>query len=273
MSLINSIPIRNRNFTHFKNFIIAFLLNIKYKKTIPIPYFMKVVLITGASSGIGEATAEFLAKKDFIVVLVARNKKKLDAIVKKIKENKGEALAIKMDVCNEMHIADAVMELLDKYKRIDILINNAGIGYFESIENMKEKDWDEVFDVNVKGSFLVTKHVLPFMKKQDSGLIINISSMAAFNAFAGGACYCASKAALNGFSKVLKQEVREHKIKVATIMPGSVDTPFFGKLGMTVNKERCLDSEDVALACFNLITQPETLDVDEIILRPAYNPK
>ena len=207
---------------------------------------MKVAIITGISSGIGKAIAEEL--KDY-----------------KIYGGSSKEL----DVTKNESIKKKIKEIMDKEGRIDLLINNAGLAHFNKVEELTEEEWDEQFNVNVKGLWMLTKEVLPIMKKQDSGNIINIGSMAGQTGFPTGSAYCATKWAVNGFTESLKQELRNTHIKCSVIMPGSVDTPFFEKAGMKPNPERLLAPLDIAKAVNLLVNQSKTSDIDQIIIRPA----
>jgi NADP-dependent 3-hydroxy acid dehydrogenase YdfG len=171
----------------------------------------------------------------------------------------------------EEDIKKLVDYAIKEFGRIDILINNAGIGRFNRIDNFTSSDYDAIFDVNVKGLFLLSKYVVPFMIKEKSGHIINISSIAGKNGFKTGTLYSASKHAVQGFTWSLREDVKEYGIKVTTVCPGSVVTGFSGKKVDYV--EWSLEPGDVAHAIGFLVTESDTVNTAEIIIKPRYNPR
>lgn len=231
---------------------------------------MKTVLITGASEGIGKACVNTFYDAGYNVVLFSRSEYKLNAVVSDFEDER--VLVVSGDVTDEDDVKRLVSDSKKKFGCVDVLINNAGLGIFKMIEDLSKDDFSKQLDVNVLGMFLVTKHVLPLMKEKDKGQIVNVSSMAGKNYFASGTAYSASKWAVMGFNGSLKQELRKTKIKVAVVCPGSVDTEFFDKAGMSPNKERLLKPESVSQKIFEIATQARDSDIDELVIRPAYNP-
>jgi len=163
--------------------------------------------------------------------------------------------------------------VMDKLGHIDILINNAGIGLFGNVEDMTKENFELQFEVNVFGVFLVTKVFLPYLKKIDAGQIINIGSLASKVGSAGGSAYCASKWAVLGFTKSLREELRNTQIKVAAVMPGYVNTNFFKAAGIHPNPERMMEPEEIAEIIFRVAEQPEGADTDEVVVKGAYQPQ
>jgi len=154
---------------------------------------------------------------------------------------------------------------------VDILVNNAGVGRFSRIDQFSIEDYNFIMDVNVKGVFLTTKYVVPHMIKKESGHIINISSIAGKNGFKTGTLYSASKHAIQGFTWSLREDLKEYKIKVTTICPGSVLTGFGGKEQNYV--EWSIQPEDIAHACHYLVTESDYVNTAELIIKPRFNPR
>lgn len=189
----------------------------------------KVVLITGASSGIGEALARECARNGASVVLAARRKERLDRITGEVRALGGEALAVKTDVSKEDDVRRLVAAAVKRFKRIDVLVNNAARGVFGPVENIPSEEMHRTFDVNFFGMFYCCREVIPVMKRQGKGHIINISSIAGIMALPLSSAYNATKFAMNGFSESLRRELSSFKIDVSVVYPGSVETEFYGK--------------------------------------------
>lgn len=185
----------------------------------------KAALVTGASRGIGEATAIELAAQGAHVVLAARSKNTLDGIVSRIVDNGGTACAIECDVSDYEEVANAVTECVAQYGKIDILVNNAGlIDPIARIENSDPNQWGHVVDVNLKGVYHGLRAALPLMKEQSSGVIVNVSSGAASGALEGWSHYCATKAAVLSLTKCAHEEFGDMGIRVVGMSPGTVAT-------------------------------------------------
>ncbi|MEK6570772.1 MAG: SDR family NAD(P)-dependent oxidoreductase [Bacteroidota bacterium] len=229
----------------------------------------KVVIITGAGRGIGRAIALGFAKEHARLVLASRSRSELERLRDEVKQGGVEAIAIPTDVTAEDQVKNLIESAHRSYGRIDVLVNNAGIGIYSKVVEMKTEDFRGMFDLNVTGVFFCTRAVLPFMMKQNDGVIVNIASLAGRNAFIGGAGYCATKWALIGFARSLMLEVREHNIRVITICPGSVDTSFSHS---TKGKANILLAEDIAETVLAALRMPSRAMVSEIDIRPT-NPK
>jgi NADP-dependent 3-hydroxy acid dehydrogenase YdfG len=238
----------------------------------------KVAIVTGASSGIGEATAIALAAAGAKVAIAARRSERLETLTQRIQQNGGEALPITADVANEAQVQDMVSATKDKWGRVDILVNNAGVMLLGSIYEANTEDWRRMFDVNVLGLMYATHAILPLMKAQGEGHIVNISSVAGRVANAGTGVYNATKWAVGAFSESLRKEVHKDKIRVTIIEPGLVATELPQHITNSEAKERAkafyesvrsLDSEDIAAAIVYAVTQPPHVNVNEILIRPT----
>ncbi len=189
----------------------------------------KVAIVTGAGQGIGRAIALDLAQNGAKVV-VGDITKNIDTVLKEVNATGNNGLAIRCDVTNKGEIESLVQKTLHALRRIDILVNNAGIYPSKAFAEMTEDDWDRVLNINLKGNFLVTKAVLPILRGQKSGRVINISSVAGVVGFLNLTHYCASKAAIMGFTRALALEVAALGITVNAIAPGPIQTPGTGPM-------------------------------------------
>jgi 3-oxoacyl-[acyl-carrier protein] reductase len=184
----------------------------------------KVAIVTGGSRGIGKAIAIALAKKGYNIVICSRNEIELNKTKEEIEKFNIKVLAIKCDVRDSKQVKKLVSKTIEEFGRIDVLVNNAGIALKKNVIDTTEEEWDNVIDTNLKGPFIFTKEVLPFMVKQKSGCIINISSGAGKVGFAEFSAYCASKFGLIGFTESLAKEVEKYGIRAYAICPGPVAT-------------------------------------------------
>ncbi|MGH7493736.1 MAG: SDR family oxidoreductase [bacterium] len=239
----------------------------------------KVAIVTGASSGIGAATAWALAQAGVKVALAARRKDRLGNLNKKINDSGGQAVLAQMDVTQPEDWQLTVRQTLKKFDRIDILINNAGIMLLSFMRNLKTEEWMRMVDVNIKGVLHGIAAVLPVMRQQNSGEIVNISSDAGLKVFPGSAVYSGTKAAVNWISEGLRFELAREKtpIRVTTIMPGAVATELASHLTdqevrdafKTHPPMRFMQAEDVAAAVTFALTQPSHVDINQILMRPT----
>ncbi|MEP7239406.1 MAG: SDR family oxidoreductase [Devosia sp.] len=229
-----------------------------------------VALITGASAGIGLASARALAREGASLVLTARREGRLDALVSEIAGLGSKAVAVVGDAREEQTAIDAVRAASENFGRLDILINNVGVGNYKKLVDTSLDDYVEMMDSNVRSSFLFTRHATPMMIAQSSGLILFISSMAGIYGFSGEAVYCATKFAQMGFAQALDKELLPHGIKVGTINPGGVKTEFAlgkGRTEQAVAQSKMLDAEDVAAAVLLACTQPKHSRIIEVQMR------
>ena len=228
--------------------------------------------VTGAGKGIGEATARALASEGVRVALTSRTGENLERVAADIVSDGGTAVVIPADVTVESDIRRAWDVVANEFGGVDILVNNAGIGRFATVGELSVSDFDAMWNLNVRGLFLCTQAVLPSMQQKQSGVIVNISSLAGKNAFVNGAGYAATKWAVNGFSNCLRLEVRKQNIKVITVCPGSVATEFTSGEKDPRRVGSILQPEDVADAIIGALKLPERAMMSEIDLRPT-NPQ
>jgi NADP-dependent 3-hydroxy acid dehydrogenase YdfG len=242
----------------------------------------KVAIITGASSGIGEAAAVALAHHGARVALAARRIERLETLKQRIESEGGEAIAVKVDVTRRTEVENLVEKTLQAFGRIDILINNAGIMPLTFMKNLHVDEWERTIDVNVKGVLYGIAAVLPTMMEQKSGHIVNISSVAGRKVLPGGAVYSASKFAVGALSEGLRQELSPSTgIRVTIIEPGAVATELTQHITDEEVKESFssyltferLTAEDIADAIVYAVTQPPNVSVNEVLIRPTRQPR
>jgi NADP-dependent 3-hydroxy acid dehydrogenase YdfG len=230
----------------------------------------KVALITGASAGIGAASARALAAEGAQLVLTARREERLTALVAEIEQLGGKGQIVVGDAREEDTARRAVAAAVQTYGRLDILINNVGVGNYKPLIETSAEEYDEMMDSNMRTTFLFARHAVPVMIAQKSGIILMISSMAGIYGFGGEAVYCATKFAQVGFAQALDKELRPAGIKVGAICPGGVKTEFALGKGRTeagVAQSEMLDPEDVAQAVLLACTQSERSRIIEVQMR------
>ncbi|WP_300673541.1 SDR family NAD(P)-dependent oxidoreductase [Soonwooa sp.] len=237
---------------------------------------MKTTLITGATSGIGKATAYLLAQQNHRLILCGRNEEVLETIKNELSKET-EVWTLKFDVRDRNQVETAFANLPDDFKNIDILINNAGNAHgLESLAEGSVDDWDAMMDGNVKGLLYVSKQVIPQMKARNSGHIVNISSVAARQTYANGVVYCASKKAVDVISEGMRIELTEFGIKVTNIQPGAVETDF-SKVRFKGDEDRAatvyagyeaLKAEDIADAISYCVNAPDRVSIADLCIYP-----
>ena len=230
----------------------------------------KVAIITGASRGIGFAVAQRLGTLGAKLSLCAREEKTLQSAADKLRPGTAGMFAAAVDVTHGDQIAAFVQNTEKSLGPIEILVNNAGVGYFAPTHEATEANWDAVLDTNLKSVFLASKAVAPGMIRQRSGHIINIASLAGKNAFAGGGIYCASKWGLLGLTECMAEDLRAYGIRVSAICPGSVATDFSPRGKKDVSK--MLQPDDIAHAVEMIVTQAPQSFISEVLLRPTQKP-
>lgn len=230
----------------------------------------KVALITGASAGIGQACARVLAAEGANLVLTARRRERLDSLATQAKGMGVEAIVVTGDARDEENARQSCAAANDKFGRLDILINNTGVGNYKNLVDTSAEEYDEMMDTNVRSTFLFTRHAVPLMISQGSGIILMISSMAGVYGFGGEAVYCMTKFAQVGFAQALDKELRPSGIKVGAICPGGVKTEFAlgkGRTEQSVAQSDMLDPEDVASAVLLACTQSAKSRIIQIQMR------
>jgi len=228
----------------------------------------KYAIVTGAGKGIGKSIALSLASANYFVILTGRNAENLTQTAGEISSIGGESLAVPADVSKNEDIEALFQKTMNVTSHIHVLVNNAGLGYFQPAEDVPELDYDQMFDVNVKGSFLLSKKIIPLMKKQRSGHVIMITSDVARRVFAGGSIYCASKHAQDALASAMRKELRPFGVKVTAIMPGLTDTYFGDTQAGIPEKKGWLKPQDIANACMFAINTPSHVLIDDILIHP-----
>lgn len=235
----------------------------------------KSIIITGASSGIGEATAKMLAEGGAKLMLAARREDKLDKLVTEIKAAGGTAAYQVVDVTKQSQVQALADETIKEYGKIDVMINNAGIMPLSPLAQLRVEEWDRTIDINIKGVLYGIAAVLPAMQKAQGGHIINISSVAGHVVFPNAAVYCGTKYAVRAISEGLRKEVGKH-IRCTIISPGAVATELTDHIsdeetakGASQLYEIAIGAESVARAITYAIEQPAEVDINEILLRPT----
>jgi NADP-dependent 3-hydroxy acid dehydrogenase YdfG len=236
----------------------------------------KVVAITGASSGIGEATAELLAANGAKVVLGARRADVLATLTERIQKAGGQAVYLQMDVTERAEVASLIQLALNEFGRLDVMINNAGISQLQLLEDADVEGWEQMIDVNLKGTLYGFAAALPVFKRQGSGHIINIMSTAGISIVPTMGVYAGTKNAVRTISEALRKESKG-RWRVTGISPGFVDTPFTEKIKNEAirnvlaqrSSEIAIPATAIAEAVAYAIAQPDQVDIGDIIIRPA----
>jgi len=230
----------------------------------------KTVLITGASAGIGRASALALAREGANMVLTARRQERLEELIEAVHKAGGKAVSVVGDAIEEDTAQRCVAAALQSFNSLDILINNVGVGNYKNLIDTSAAEYDEMMDSNFRSTFLFSRHSVPVMIKQGSGVILMISSMAGKYGFPGEAVYCATKFAQVGFAQALDKELRPHGIKVGVLCPGGVKTEFAlgkGRTEQGVSQSGMLEPEDVASAVLLACTQAPGSRIIEVQMR------
>jgi NADP-dependent 3-hydroxy acid dehydrogenase YdfG len=237
----------------------------------------KVVVVTGASSGLGEATARLLSEQGATVVLGARRIERLRSLADALTAGGAKALAVETDVTDRGQVQRLVDAAVEGYGRIDVLINNAGLMPQSLLERLKVDEWDRMIDVNIKGVLYGIAAALPHMQRQKGGHIINVSSVAGHKVGPGSAVYAATKHAVRALSEGLRQEVKAYGIRTTVISPGAVATELPNTVSDAAVAERinkmyeeiAIPADSFARAVAFAMSQPEEVDINEILFRPT----
>ena len=237
----------------------------------------KIVVVTGASSGLGEATARLLSAQGATVVLGARRADRLQSLAKDLESRGGKALALTTDVTRREQVKALVDSAVQAYGRIDVMINNAGLMPQAALERLKVDEWEQMIDVNIKGVLYGIAAALPHMQRQKAGHFINVSSVAGHRVGPGFAVYAATKYAVRALSEGLRQEVKPYNIRTTVISPGAVATelpdsvtdPDASKRIRTFYEQFAVPADSFARAVVFAMSQPEDVDINEILYRPT----
>jgi NADP-dependent 3-hydroxy acid dehydrogenase YdfG len=237
----------------------------------------RVVVITGASSGLGEATARYLAERGAAVVLGARRAERLQALVDEITRAGGKASAVVTDVTDPLQVQALVDAAVDTHGRVDVLLNNAGVMPHSPLERRKIDDWNRTIDINIKGVLYGIAAALPHMQRQKAGHIINVSSVAGHKVGKNNAVYAATKTAVRVITEGLRQEVKPWNLRTTIISPGAVATELPNSVTEAdvakgigqFYEEYAIPAESFARAVAFAIGQPDDVDINEILFRPT----
>ncbi|TNF71755.1 MAG: SDR family oxidoreductase [Acidobacteria bacterium] len=233
----------------------------------------RVALVTGGSRGIGRAIVEALLEEGWVMRFCSRSRDSVETAAKELNERyPGRVDGRETDVRSEAEVQSLIEWALESAGRLDCLVNNAGIGVFGPVDEITGDQWREVLETNLSGTFYATRAAAPIMKRQGSGWILNIASLAGKNPFAGGSAYNASKFGMVGLSEASMLDLRHHGIRVAAILPGSVRTEFSHPSGRPSDNWR-LAPEDIARVVVNLLAYPDRALPSLVEIRPSQPPK
>ena len=228
----------------------------------------KVAIITGGARGLGEAMCRMLGESGAIAIVADIREDLAQKVALEIQAHGGKAQALQLDVCDAVQVEAAINRLIDQYGQLDILINNAGVDVTLSVDELTVEDWNRIISVNLSGPFVMSKYVLPRMKQQGRGHIVNITSTAAKRAWANASAYHASKWGLLGFSHALHVEARPHNIKVTAIVAGGMRTPFLLDRFPDIDINNLQDPKSVADTVRYVLMQPEETVIPEVMVLP-----
>ncbi|MBI9041049.1 SDR family NAD(P)-dependent oxidoreductase [Lutibacter sp.] len=238
---------------------------------------LKTALITGATSGIGKATAEIFAKNNIQLVLCGRRNQRLIELKNELSKLTNVAI-LQFDVSKKEEVFNAIQSLPTAFQKIDILINNAGNAHgLSTIQDGDTDDWDAMIDINVKGLLYVSKAILPQMVERNEGFVVNIGSIAGKEVYPNGNVYCASKYAVNALNKAMRLDLNKHNIRVSAIHPGAVETEF-SEVRFKGDKEKAsnvykgfnaLQANDIAEIIYFVISRPAHVNIEDLIVYPT----
>jgi NAD(P)-dependent dehydrogenase (short-subunit alcohol dehydrogenase family) len=229
----------------------------------------KIILVTGGAQGLGRAICKTLAEENEVIVCDIQEKKAVD-FVNELLADKRHASFMYLDVSKEESVQEVVVNILEKFGRLDVVINNAGLDVTKSISALSVEEWDRVMNVNLRGPFLMAKSVLPVMASQKSGHIVNIVSTACLRAWTEASAYHASKWGLRGFTQALFAEARQHNVKVTAIIAGGMKTPFLLDRFPDIDQSKLQDPENVAENIKFILQGPVETAIPEIMVIPLH---
>ena len=227
----------------------------------------KIAIVSGGSSGLGRAISLELANKNYHVVIFGRNKKGLNETFKVIKNNNKKCSIISLDASKNTFIEKIKEKIYNINGNVELVVNNAGLGIFDKIENIKKEDWDNQIAVNLTSAFLLVQAYIKEMKKNKKGILIFINSVAGKKGYPFSSAYVASKFALRGFANSIREELRDFNIKVISIFPGAIDTPFWNNVEADFPKNEMMTSKEVAVAISNTINKNGVGVIEELVIR------
>ncbi len=239
----------------------------------------KIALVTGATSGIGKATARQLAEKDFNLIITGRRKERLEELANELKQKYNcETIILNFDIRKQAEVDKAIDSLPENWKNIDVLVNNAGLAAgADPIYDALLDDWERMIDTNIKGLLYISKKVMPFMMKRKSGHIVNIGSIAGKQVYPNGNVYCATKFAVDALTKAMRIDLLKHNIRVTQIAPGAVETEFSivryhgdkDKADNVYKGYTPLFAEDIANAIVFAVTRPAHVNIADVLIMPT----
>lgn len=238
----------------------------------------KIAFITGATAGIGLETAKILAENQFKLILTGRRKERLDQLKAELEKEGTQVITLCFDVRNKAEVEQALATLPEEWKKVDVLINNAGLAAgLDPVHQAAIDDWETMIDTNVKGLLYMSRIVSNWMIEQQSGHIINISSIAGIESYPNGSVYCATKHAVNAISKAMRIELAPHNIKVGTISPGALETEFSlvrfkgdqQKADQVYEGFTPLNARDIAESIYFVLSRPAHVNIADILIMPT----
>jgi NADP-dependent 3-hydroxy acid dehydrogenase YdfG len=238
---------------------------------------IQTAFITGATSGIGKATAELFAKNNIRLILCGRRSARLEELKEELSKLT-EVTTLQFDVSKRKEVEIAINSLPDNFKQIDVLINNAGTAHgLSTIQDGNIDDWDTMLDINVKGLLYVSKAIIPQMTERNNGFIVNIGSIAAKDVYPNGNVYCASKHAVNALNKAMRIDLNKHNIRVSAIHPGAVETEFSDvrfkgdteKAKSVYAGYKALQADDIADIIYFVISRPYHVNIEDLVVYPT----
>jgi NADP-dependent 3-hydroxy acid dehydrogenase YdfG len=238
----------------------------------------KIALITGATAGIGKATAQKLAENNYNIIITGRRIKQLEELKNELGiKYKSDVTLLNFDICNQLETSQAIDSLSDTWKKIDVLVNNAGLSVgLNNINDGILADWERMINTNIKGLLYVSNKIIPIMIARGSGHIVNITSIAGKEVYEKGNVYCATKSAVDALTKGMRADLLNHNIKVTSIAPGMVETEF-SVVRFKGDKERAdkvyqgftpLSAEDVADAIWYSVSRPAHVNINDMLIMP-----
>lgn len=237
----------------------------------------RVIVITGASSGLGEAAARLLSSRGAVLALGARRRDRIEALAAELAGRGGEALALQTDVTRPHEVTALVDMAAERFGRVDVMINNAGIMPNAPLDRMLVDEWDRVIDVNIKGVLYGIAAALPHFQRQKSGHFVNVASVAGHRVRPGSAVYSATKTAVRVISEGLRQEVKPWNVRTTIISPGAVQSELIEGISDTATRENthqmyerhAISADSFARAVVFALSEPADVDINEILYRPT----